>query len=48
MKLDLLEVDKVHFNELREHVEVQKFSNLMQNFKYQFTYDSITNEFKND
>lgn len=47
MNLDLLEVDKVHFNELREHVEVAKYQALIQNFIYQFTYDSITIEGKN-
>ena len=47
MNLDLLEVDKVHFNELREHVDEQKFKDVMQKFIYQFTYDSITIEGKN-
>lgn len=47
MKLDLLEVDKVHFNELREHADERSYKDLIQNFIYQFTYDSITIEGKN-
>ncbi|WP_025725161.1 Fic family protein [Acholeplasma granularum] len=47
MDKDLLEVDKLHFNELRDHVEVDKFERLMKEFIYQFTYDSITIEGKN-
>jgi len=47
MDLDLLEVDKVHFNELREHVDPQKFMDIIKNFLFKFTYDSITIEGKN-
>lgn len=47
MNLDLLEVDKVHFNELREHVDPQKFMDVINNFVFKFTYDSITIEGKN-
>jgi Fic family protein len=47
MDLDLLEVDKVHFNELREHVDPQKFMDVIKNFMFKFTYDSITIEGKN-
>lgn len=47
MKPDLIEVDKIHFNELREHVDQDKIDTLMSNFIHQFTYDSITMEGKN-
>ncbi len=47
MNLDLLEVDKVHFNELREHTDPQKFMDVIKNFMFKFTYDSITIEGKN-
>src|SRR5690606_29737856 len=47
MEKDLLEVDKFHFNELREEVGEEKVSELMRNFMTTFTYESITIEGKN-
>ncbi|CDR31215.1 Protein involved in cell division [Acholeplasma oculi] len=47
MNQDLLEVDKLHFNELREQVSVEKFQLLLKEFINKFTYESITIEGKN-
>ncbi|HLT00317.1 MAG TPA: Fic family protein [Acholeplasma sp.] len=48
MNHDLLEVDKLHFNELRESVGETKFLQLLNEFVKRFTYESITIEGKND
>src|SRR5690606_4718704 len=47
MEKDLLEVDKFHFNELRDEVGEDKVQELMKNFVTTFTYESITIEGKN-
>ncbi len=47
MNQDLLEVDKLHFNELRESVGEAKFKALLSDFVNQFAYESITIEGKN-
>ncbi|VEU82742.1 Fic family protein [Acholeplasma hippikon] len=47
MHQDILEVDKLHFNELREHVGEEKFFILLNEFVKKFTYESITIEGKN-
>jgi Fic family protein len=47
MEKDLLEVEKFHFNELREEYGEEEFNNLMKEFLTTFTYESITIEGKN-
>lgn len=44
---DILELDKLHFNQLREQVGEEKFKVLLDQFIKKFTYESITIEGKN-
>lgn len=47
MNYDLLEVDKLHFNELREQVGQVKFKELLDDFIARFSFESITIDGKN-
>jgi Fic family protein len=47
MKYDLLEVDRLHFNELREQVGEEKFKEVLKKFIKEFTYDSVIIDGKN-
>ncbi|MBN3490716.1 Fic family protein [Acholeplasma equirhinis] len=47
MNHDLLEVDRLHFNELRESVGEEKFNRLLNEFVKKFVYESITIDGKN-
>ncbi len=47
MNQDLLEVDRIHFNELRESVGEERYKKIIDDFIVRFTYESITIEGKN-